>query len=277
MPPPLHSVLSDIPRAVEDVVMTALAKEPRERFPSVQAFATAFARAAEGQGDKTFSYTATTVVEPERGSPPITPPFSSPSVSLPAQAASPWQTASAPTVQDTLPQERRTSSPRAAGTHTQTEPYLRPATPYIPPEVPRPRIGWAVFWRGLVLAVGLGILFFLTPLSYFLSPVGTLIFGFVFFMGGWWGAQKTGLLHAGLFVALWGAFWAVCLFAVSVLWKNVAHNFATTASDFTNSMPLIVVSIGLATCGAVLGGFIGRRIHRARQPIHPPAGGAGLV
>jgi serine/threonine protein kinase len=278
MPPPLHSLLPDIPRAVEDVVMTALAKEPRERFPSVQAFATAFARAAEGQGNKTFSYTATTVVEPERGSPAaITPPFSAPT-SLPAQATiPPWQAANAPTVQDTAPQEARTPSPRAAGTYTQTEPYLRPGMPYIPPEEPRPRIGWAVFWRGVVLAVGLGILFFLLPLSYFLSPVGTLIFGCVFFMGGWWGAQKTGLLHAGLFVAFWGAFWAVCLFAVSVLWKNVMHNFAMTASDFTESMPLIVVSIGLSTCGAALGGLIGRRIYRARQPIHPPAGGAGLV
>jgi serine/threonine protein kinase len=268
MPPPLHSVLPDIPRAVEDVVMTALAKEPRERFPSVQAFATAFARAAEGQGNKTFSYTATTVVEPERGSPPVIPSsFPSPSASLPAQAASPWQAANAPTVQDTLPREALTPSPRAADAYRQPEPYLRPATPYIPPEEPPQRIGWAVFWRGLVLAVGLGILF-LTPYSYFLSPVGTGIFGLFFFVGGWWGAQKTGLLRAGYFVNLWCLCWLLCLVTAGdiILYRAVPHY----------SLFMFMIAIVCALIASSLGGLIGRRIHRARQPIHPPAGGSGL-
>jgi serine/threonine protein kinase len=277
MPPPLHSLLPDIPRTIEDVVMTALAKEPHGRFPSVQAFATAFARATEGQGNNTFSYTATTIAEPERGAPSvIPPPFSSPAASLPDGAASSWQAANAPTVQGTLPREAQTPSPRAVSAYMQTASYLRPATPYIPPEEPRPRIGWAVFWRGLVLAI-VGSLFFLTPYLSFSSPLEVGIFGTIcFFTGGWWGAQRTGLLQAGLYVALWCLFWVVCLRIVIILWTGVTHNFATTASDFGESMYFIVLLSMLAACLAPLGGFIGRRIHRARQPIHPPAGGSGL-
>jgi serine/threonine protein kinase len=41
-PPPLHEKLPELPLSVEEVVLTALAKDPRERFGSVQAFATAF-------------------------------------------------------------------------------------------------------------------------------------------------------------------------------------------------------------------------------------------
>lgn len=46
-PPPLHERISDIPVAVEHVVMTALAKDPQRRFPSVQTFATAFEEACQ--------------------------------------------------------------------------------------------------------------------------------------------------------------------------------------------------------------------------------------
>src|SRR5947209_5991805 len=46
-PPPLHERKSDIPVAVEHVVMTALAKDPQQRFPSVQTFATAFEKACQ--------------------------------------------------------------------------------------------------------------------------------------------------------------------------------------------------------------------------------------
>src|SRR3989442_1781507 len=46
-PPPLHERMSDIPVAVEHVVMTALAKDPQQRFPSVQTFATAFEEACQ--------------------------------------------------------------------------------------------------------------------------------------------------------------------------------------------------------------------------------------
>ncbi len=269
MPSPMHSLLSDIPREVEDVVMTALAKEPRERFPSIQAFATALARASEGLGDRTFSYTATTLAEPERRPPSIiTPPFRQRVAEHSPQATNnSWQAANAPTVQDTLPREARTPRPRSADTYAQAEPYLRPATPYIPPEELPQRIGWAVFWRGLVLAVGLSILFFLTPV--FSSSATVCIFGSLFFMftGGWWGAQKTGLVRAGFFVGLWGIGWFLCFVIANGLFLHM----------FSPGFDLLTIAIVCALIASPLGGLVGRRIHRARQPIHPPAGGSGLV
>jgi serine/threonine protein kinase len=44
-PPPLHSYISGLPANVESVVLKALAKDPRERYASVQDFALAFAHA----------------------------------------------------------------------------------------------------------------------------------------------------------------------------------------------------------------------------------------
>jgi serine/threonine protein kinase len=45
-PPPLREKVPDLPEAIEQVVLTALAKDPKDRFGSVRAFATAFAQAA---------------------------------------------------------------------------------------------------------------------------------------------------------------------------------------------------------------------------------------
>ncbi len=45
-PPALHNYLSIIPHAVESVVLKALAKDPRDRWTSVQAFATALEQAS---------------------------------------------------------------------------------------------------------------------------------------------------------------------------------------------------------------------------------------
>ena len=46
-PPPLRSKVPSIPQAVEDVVLKALAKNPRDRFESVMAFAEALERASQ--------------------------------------------------------------------------------------------------------------------------------------------------------------------------------------------------------------------------------------
>ena len=46
-PPPLHEKIPTIPLEVEQVVMTALAKDPRQRFDRVQAFATALEQASQ--------------------------------------------------------------------------------------------------------------------------------------------------------------------------------------------------------------------------------------
>jgi serine/threonine protein kinase len=44
-PPPLHEMVPAIPPPVEEVVLTALEKDPHRRFASVQAFATALEKA----------------------------------------------------------------------------------------------------------------------------------------------------------------------------------------------------------------------------------------
>ncbi len=274
MPLPLHSVLPDITRAVEDVVMTALAKEPHERFPSIQAFATALTRAGEGQGSRTFSYTATTLAESERRPPPIiTPPFSKPIEHSGMATGISWQAVDSATVRDTLSQEAQTLYPQPSSPSVQTEPYLRPGMPYIPPQELPQRIGRAVFWRGLVLATCLIVFVLLVP-GLSMAPASGLI-AVLFLIGGFWGAQKTGLLRTGLFVNLWFALWIICLLTVVTLWTGITGNFAAAAGVFARSLPqLSVLILGAVTLGP-LGGLVGRHIHRLRQPIHPPAGGSG--
>jgi hypothetical protein len=44
-PRPLLDIVPSLPRAVEQAVLKALAKDPKKRFASVTAFATAFERA----------------------------------------------------------------------------------------------------------------------------------------------------------------------------------------------------------------------------------------
>ncbi len=48
-PPPLHEKVSSISPAIEQVVLQALAKDPKERFSSVQAFAIALAKACHAK------------------------------------------------------------------------------------------------------------------------------------------------------------------------------------------------------------------------------------
>ncbi len=52
-PPPLRGSLPNLPSEVEQIIMTALAKDPRARFASVQAFARALAAASYEDGYKT--------------------------------------------------------------------------------------------------------------------------------------------------------------------------------------------------------------------------------
>ncbi len=53
-PAPLHEKVAEISPAVEEVVFTALAKDPQRRFASVQAFATAFEQASQAPYSASF-------------------------------------------------------------------------------------------------------------------------------------------------------------------------------------------------------------------------------
>jgi serine/threonine protein kinase len=253
MPPPLQSILPDLASEIDDVVMTALAKEPGERFPSVQAFASAFVSAGQRQGQSTFAYGATTVRD--RQSP------------LPVQqepAAPSW-----PTTRSQRSQQTRPCSPVAP----QTAAYMRPSVPYVPPQEPPLHTGWALLWRGLVLAAGVCLLLlFLPDLSAF---GGIALVSAGFFLGGWWGAQKIGGLSAGVSVPLWSLLWLLCFQAarLSSGQRSTSGFLGNWQSLLTTGLLLLL----LALLAGWLGGIIGKRIYRARRPIHPPAGGSRSV
>jgi serine/threonine protein kinase len=63
-PPPLREKAPDIEPAVEQVVLTALAKDPKERFGSVRAFANAFIQASGASG--TLATFATKMIPPSQ-------------------------------------------------------------------------------------------------------------------------------------------------------------------------------------------------------------------
>jgi serine/threonine protein kinase len=73
-PPPLHEKVPTIPSLVEQVVMTALAKDPKQRFDSIQAFATALEQA----------YRSTMITANASSVPP-------PSITLPTESAVPTE------------------------------------------------------------------------------------------------------------------------------------------------------------------------------------------
>src|SRR6266571_8316857 len=100
-PPPLREKVPTILPDVEQVVMMALAKEPKERFGSVQAFANALEQASQGEMATFVKPSApmlAPMVQPPRvvtlSQPPITPPLP------PTQLAKP---STAPQLPPTLP------------------------------------------------------------------------------------------------------------------------------------------------------------------------------
>ncbi len=66
-PPPLRTVVPDIPVEIEYVVMTALHKDPQQRFPSVGMFAHAFERAAQQGMQRQFMPTFVVPAQPMNG------------------------------------------------------------------------------------------------------------------------------------------------------------------------------------------------------------------
>jgi serine/threonine protein kinase len=95
-PPRLREKLPDLPPAVEEVVLTALAKEPKERFATMQAFATAFEFACQESG-VFFAPTLRSSTPPPSALPLSTPtPFSLSTPTPPAASHLPPTSAVAP-------------------------------------------------------------------------------------------------------------------------------------------------------------------------------------
>ncbi len=81
-PPPLREKAPTISPEVEQVVLTALAKDPKERFGSVRAFANAFAQAS-GAGATLGSF-STRMASPAPGVPTLTAPGNQPGATITA-------------------------------------------------------------------------------------------------------------------------------------------------------------------------------------------------
>ncbi|HKV57199.1 MAG TPA: hypothetical protein VJO32_02925, partial [Ktedonobacteraceae bacterium] len=132
-PPPIHEKLPTISPAVEEVVMTALAKDPHQRFASVRSFANALEQASKAMSPLPGMglLTQPPVVPPA----PINPTQSnSQSPALPdyTKAASPVQPApaldypnTAPPVQSSYAQQ----SPANTGANTNGQPAYSQTAP----------------------------------------------------------------------------------------------------------------------------------------------------
>jgi serine/threonine protein kinase len=139
-PPPLHETLPDIPPEVEQVVLTALAKDPKQRFESTQAFATALEQAvktAQALANQETVLSAQPLQQPIIVASPATsiPPLLSrvDPASSPAgfQASQPIKLANALTRLD-MPPDRGLPSEEAARVALLTTPQALPQLPVTP-------------------------------------------------------------------------------------------------------------------------------------------------
>ena len=94
-PPPLHEKIAEIPLAVEETVMRALAKDPQQRFPSVEEFATALE-----QTYLTGQRTAVVVSSSSSLSPTLLPNSRAASATQPSSDLPPQPSSPSPTQQE---------------------------------------------------------------------------------------------------------------------------------------------------------------------------------
>jgi peptide/nickel transport system substrate-binding protein len=185
MPPPLlHEQVATIPLGIEQVVLRALAKDPKERFASVHDFATALEQAEQ----RAFSPTAqlaseqpplslaaatsydTVAVVPNQ---PVLPTEATPSADVPVGALEPtvYPGSSAPDGLDTpqggaageTPQQGQVVAPMAAVVPAPLEPTM----PVQPKARRLPRISAALLIGLVVLVIAGGVLGSLSLLAHF--------------------------------------------------------------------------------------------------------------
>jgi len=125
-PPPLQGKIPAIPPAIEEVVMRALVKDPKQRFATVAAFANALEQASQGFFEKAYVPTqkppsvdappllSQSVIPTELITPPGQAPQSSELVTPPGQQFPPERLT--PAYQANLPLERVTTSGKESST-----------------------------------------------------------------------------------------------------------------------------------------------------------------
>jgi len=142
-PPPLHEKLPSISPAIEEVVMTALAKDPHQRFASVRSFATALEQASQISA----SFPGANVVSQPTASaaPQLTPtvqaqplPSSMPVHTEPAPSGQsnypPQPPANTGSDANVLPDYARPGSEQAGAANGQR--FMSASPPQLPPQMP---------------------------------------------------------------------------------------------------------------------------------------------
>jgi peptide/nickel transport system substrate-binding protein len=183
-PPPLHEKVATIPLGIEQVVLRALAKEPKDRFASVQDFAAALEQASQlassssmllpseppARGPAAATDRATVAVAPDH---PVLPTEATPSADWPAGALEPtvYPGSSAPNGLDTPQSGSRAQTPQPGQLVAPTAAVVpSPLEPTMPvQQKPRrlPRISAALLIGLVVVIIAGGILGSLSLLAHF--------------------------------------------------------------------------------------------------------------
>jgi len=182
-PSPLHDKVSHLPIAVEEVVLKALAKDPQERFPSVQAFAVALEQASQGKDQLHLVSPKNPSESPLlAGTPQTTTNTDSPA---PHPVPQPELSDSTNPVVESEPEHSTDSQPDSPGpgetiVDTVQPPITQPATP---PSLPPARTSARPYRRKVTFLVGVVLLLVLViggVVLYMLKnlPANYTMFGF---------------------------------------------------------------------------------------------------
>jgi serine/threonine-protein kinase len=125
LPPSLRAKVPTLPPDVEQVIQTALAKNPRQRFASVGAFALAFEQAAQLAASPPLEQVLPLSQVSISVQPTILPDQSSPSIPI------------APEPQITVPPQITVLPPHPSSSNRPSQPYI-PIPPSVPPDQPPP-------------------------------------------------------------------------------------------------------------------------------------------
>lgn len=252
-PPPLHERVPSISSEVEQVVNTALAKDPRQRFASVQAFANALELASQNQEH------IATFVKPEQTPKPVQPASSiNPMAPVSQPASSLYQSIAPP------PPPKRAPSPTPQRAY-QRPVAQTPATKVKVWSIGKRQIRAAIIGTVLIVCLSLlsstGLSFFFSPYYYFIFAillVITIFFGAIF--GPWVGLLigAMGPIFPGVFPhsdVFLSAIYAVAGFIAGlslITTKGRFNNFRAIAIATTIGM-IITIPVGFL----YFGGFHG--------------------
>lgn len=260
---------------VEQVVLTALAKEPGARFGSVQAFANALAQA---NGVASLSVQSSSVSSPRRPAPALTA-FAAPQVNT-APADTPL-VARSPAVPSTP------ATPLAAQS-THPSPQTVPAA--FSPLPRRPRKPWMIAGAiegSFPILVHLLFTYFLDPF-YLLPWLSSFASGIVAFFIGYVSAKQTAEVRPGIRASLWAVLCLViATFFVEVFELSVEVFELSKVRNVTPSV-LLGLFLGLlfylciaggsaallSVIFATLGGLLGRKF-APPVPVTAAWGGVG--